>query len=136
MLDNCSGTHCALLVEDEVLVQMLGVEYLEELGLQVEVAGTATEAINKARLRNGQFHVAVVDLGLPDRRGDMLVAELRALYPFLPIVIASGYGDAAMRAKFSGDRRIAFLRKPYVLDNIQQAISGLRNGQVLGTARE
>ena len=33
----------------------------------------------------------VADVGLPDRKGDVLAGELRALHPELPIIIATGY---------------------------------------------
>ena len=49
----------------------------------------ATEAISKVALINGQVDFAVVDIGLPDRKGDLLVGELRVIYPHLPIIIAS-----------------------------------------------
>ncbi|HKS63562.1 MAG TPA: response regulator [Xanthobacteraceae bacterium] len=112
-----------LLVEDEVLVQMLAQETLEELGFSVETAGSATEAISKVKLINGQIDLAVVDLGLPDRRGDALVGELRAIYPHLRIVIATGYDEAATRERFKGDPHTSFLRKPYTRDEIEQAVS-------------
>jgi CheY-like chemotaxis protein len=54
----------------------------------------------------------VIDVGLPDRTGDMLVGELRALYPTLPVVIASGDEEAHLRQRFKADHPIAFLNKP------------------------
>jgi CheY-like chemotaxis protein len=96
---------------------------LEELGYRVDTAGSATEAMNKIKLMSGQVDLAVVDVGLPDRRGDVLVNELRALYPDLPIVIASGYEDVGLRERFGGDRLIGFVRKPYVRDDIEAAVA-------------
>src|SRR5262249_25069946 len=86
-----------LFVEDEVLVRMLAVEHLERAGYRVEAAGSSTEALNKARLAS--IAAAVVDLGLPDRKGDHLVRELRRLFPRVPVVIASGYPEADLRAR-------------------------------------
>jgi CheY-like chemotaxis protein len=117
-----------LLVEDELLVQMFAAEHLEDLGYRVEIAGSATEAMSKAKLLNGDIGFAIVDLGLPDRKGDALVSELRVLYPRLPIVIASGYGTAELRQRFGSDDRIAYLQKPYSRDDLQAAISQLRSG--------
>jgi CheY-like chemotaxis protein len=102
-----------LVVEDEVMLQMLATDLLEELGLKVEIAGTATEAMNKLRLTSGGIDAAIIDLGLPDRRGDALASELRAVYPSLPIVFSTGYEEAGLRDRFKDHRRIAFLRKPY-----------------------
>ena len=82
-----------LLVEDEVLVQMVAKEQLQDLGCKVEVAGSVAEALDRVKLIAGGIDLAIVDIGLPDTKGDVLAAALRTLYPKLPIVIASGYAD-------------------------------------------
>jgi PAS domain S-box-containing protein len=131
LLDAPSGNGRVLLVEDEALVQLLAIEHLEELGYRVETAGSATEAMNKVKLINGQIDLAIVDVGLPDRKGDVLVGELRALYPHLPIVIASGYGEVDLRERFGDDDLISYLRKPYMREDIEKAVSiarGRREG--------
>lgn len=63
---------------------------------------------------------------LPDLKGDVLVSELRAIRSNLPIVIASGYHDAALRDKFAKDSGIAFVGKPYSRDDLNAAIVSLR----------
>ncbi|MGL1668920.1 hypothetical protein ACSTHX_00365, partial [Vibrio parahaemolyticus] len=47
-----------LVVEDEVLIQMLVIAYLEELGFVVEATGTAAEAKSKLALLNGGVEAA------------------------------------------------------------------------------
>jgi hypothetical protein len=49
---------------------------------------------NKLRLIPGSVDAVIVDMGLPDRKGDALVQEIRSIYPLLPIVIAGGQGRA------------------------------------------
>src|SRR3546814_19588566 len=92
---------------------MNAVEVLKELGFRVEEAVTAVEALNKVRLADGRIDAALIDVGLPDRRGDSLAAELRAMYSQMPIVIASGYGQEALGERFSADPSVSFLGKPY-----------------------
>jgi CheY-like chemotaxis protein len=113
-----------LLVEDELLIQMLAVDQLESLGFKVETAASATEAMSKIRL-NGNLDAAVVDVGLPDRKGDVLIGEMRAIHPSMPIVIASGYGEAALQKHFANDRKIAFLAKPYATNQLKAALDAL-----------
>jgi DNA-binding NtrC family response regulator len=113
-----------LVVEDEMLIQMLAVDQLESLGFEVETAASATEAMSKIKL-NGDLEAAIVDIGLPDRRGDVLIAEMRAIYPLMPIVVASGYGEAAMQKRFKDDDRITFLAKPYATEELKAALSAL-----------
>ena len=102
-----------LLVEDEVLIQMLAIEYLEEAGFSVDAAGSAAEAMNKLALIPGGVDAAIVDMGLPDRKGDVLIREMRTLHPTLPVVIATGQGADSLRDMFKGEPNFAFVQKPY-----------------------
>jgi CheY-like chemotaxis protein len=122
ILDAGSRPPSILLVEDEALVRILATEYLEDAGYRVEPAVSAADAMGKVRLLQGEIDAAIIDVGLPDRRGDVLVSELRAFYPALPIVIASGYEEAELRARFRGDSAVAFLNKPYTQDQLVQAV--------------
>ncbi|MDQ8727707.1 response regulator [Bradyrhizobium sp. LHD-71] len=114
-----------LLVEDEVLIQMLAAEQLESLGFQVETAASATEAMNKIRLGD-DFEAAIVDIGLPDRKGDVLIGEVRAIRPSMPIVIASGHGETALHKRFKNDSSITFLAKPYATEQLKAALAALK----------
>jgi CheY-like chemotaxis protein len=104
---------CVLVVEDEPLVRMTLVDDLKAMGLRVEQAGSATEALSKASQAIDGIDGAIIDVGLPDRKGDTLALELRARYAALPLIIASGYGEAAMPAGIKSDPRVRLLVKPY-----------------------
>jgi len=125
LLDARATASRILVVEDEDFIQMLLSTQLEDMGFEVEMAGSATAAKNKLALLRGQVDAAIVDLGLPDAPGDSLVKELRTLYPALPIVIASGYDQATLRSKFSGQQAIEFLSKPFSAEQLEAAIRDL-----------
>jgi CheY-like chemotaxis protein len=114
-----------LLVEDETLIQMLAIEYLQEAGFNVDSAGSAAEAMNKLALIPGGVDAAIVDMGLPDRAGDVLVGEMRAIHPTLPVVIATGHGARTMRDAFKNARSVAFLEKPYTAADLLGALRSL-----------
>jgi CheY-like chemotaxis protein len=107
-----SAAATILVVEDEFLVRMFAVDALEDAGFRVLQAGTATEAIQALR-GSPDVQAALVDIGLPDRHGDQLAAEIHALRSDLPIIIASGRSGRELREKFAGNPRIAILVKPY-----------------------
>src|SRR5690606_14516809 len=94
-------------------IRLNSVEVLEEMGYRVDEAGTAVEAMRKLRAAKGDIAAAIIDLGLPDSRGDALAAELRAFNNALPIVIASGYADREVHQRFATDPLVSFLNKPY-----------------------
>ena len=125
IIDAKSSPARVLVVEDETLIQMLATEYLEECGIKVDTAGSATEALNKLRLIPGGVDALVVDMGLPDRKGDALVQEVRSIYPTLPIVIASGQGRQELRQIFKDMASIAFVSKPYSSEELKTAIRAI-----------
>ncbi len=79
-----------LLVEDEAMISMLTSENLRDLGFDVEEAANAASALDAAKKDIAGFAAAIIDIGLPDRKGDDLALELKGLRPDLPIVIATG----------------------------------------------
>ena len=110
------------------LIQMLAAEYLERAGFKVDTAGSATEAMNKLALVPGGVDAVIVDIGLPDRRGDVLVREIRARDASLPIVLATGESVADLRIAFQGQEKLAFVAKPYSEADLRAALRSLGLG--------
>jgi signal transduction histidine kinase/DNA-binding response OmpR family regulator len=109
-----SAAHARILVvDDEVLIRMLVVDILGERGLVAEEAGTFQEAFTKFRSAIETFAAAVIDLGLPDRPGDELVASIRALRPDLPVILATGHASEHVRHRFAEDRLLQIVTKPF-----------------------
>jgi PAS domain S-box-containing protein len=125
IIDAKSTPARVLLVEDETLIQMLAAEYLEEVGIKVDTAISATEALNKLRLIPGGVDAFIIDMGLPDRTGDALVREVRSIHPSLPIVIASGQREDELRRLFKDTPAIAFVKKPYTANELRAAIRAI-----------
>jgi PAS domain S-box-containing protein len=128
LLDHDGGPPCLLVVEDEPLVRMAAVDALRDLGFRVEEAASAMEAITKARVLGGRLDAAIIDVRLPDRNGDALAGELRAMAAELPIVIASGYGQDALASRFEDGRLIGFVGKPYDGEQLTSALRALGVG--------
>ena len=101
-----------LIVEDEFLVRLGIVDVLEEEGFVVLEASAAAEALKILREKT-DVAATVVDIGLPDRRGDDLAREMRRAWPLMPVVVASGHVDPILQQAFAGDTKVRFLGKPY-----------------------
>ena len=112
-----------LFVDDETLRRMAMVPGLEEAGYAVDEAGTGKRALEIFRARYAEIFCAVIDIGLPDMKGDSLVAEFRALSPQLGIVLATGYGDAELVKAFSSDPAMRVVAKPYFTEDLTAAIA-------------
>jgi len=125
ILDAKSAQARVLVIEDEPLIQMLTMDYLQEVGLKVYVAGSAADALNKLRLIPGGIDAAIIDIILPDRDGASLVREIRSVYPSVPFVITSGRGQEELRSHFKDVPLIAMISKPYTADELTAAIRAL-----------
>ena len=111
---NTDARRRVLLVEDEALIQMLACEYLEEAGFAVDPVGSAGEAMRALTTAgDGGFAAVVADVGLPDRRGDELLTEIRAAHPALPVLLATGHDTRPLRAAHQDDAKLGFVGKPY-----------------------
>ena len=123
-MDAAVADRRALLVEDDALVAMVAEDYLRELGFEPVVARNGAEAV--AFLDDGsRFDVALVDVGLPDMRGDDLADRIRGDKPDLPLLIASGYDGGDLSRRFGPDRRFGVLSKPYMLSDLERALKAL-----------
>ena len=118
-----------LLVEDDALVAMVTADTLVELGFVVVEAATVQAALDHAGAYQAHFEFAVIDLGLPDRPGEELIAELKILRPDFPIIVASGHSEETLRNRIKIDERFAFLGKPYDIVGLQTAINALGCGR-------
>jgi CheY-like chemotaxis protein len=114
----------ALLVEDEALVAMVAEEFLSELGFEAISARNAAEALQLVDA-HPDLVVALVDVGLPDRRGDELAKHIRGVRPEMPILMASGYDQGDLLARFDGDPGVGVLGKPYTEADLARALGGL-----------
>jgi PAS domain S-box-containing protein len=121
---NGSRNSTALVVEDETLVRMFIVDQLQELGFDVIDVGSAAEGLRAAR-DHQQLDVVIVDIGLPDRNGMEVVAELRTQLPSLPVIVASGYGDVTGETSLRNDPHVRFMSKPYDVDALTTALRSL-----------
>lgn len=124
MSANDAASAAILVVEDELLVRMFAVDALEDAGFRVLQAGTAAEAL-QALQGSPDVRAALVDIGLPDRPGDQLAAEIHQLRADLPIVIASGRSGRELRDKFAGNARVTVLGKPYTASLLLDALAGV-----------
>lgn len=115
----------ALLVEDEAMIAALAVDALEELGYEIVEAANAEAALEIAATRLDGFDLAVIDVGLPDGRGDALALQLRGLRGDLPIIIATGYGLSGLDATLRTLPKVVVLTKPYEVERLQEAATSL-----------
>jgi CheY-like chemotaxis protein len=81
--------------------------------------------MNKLRLVPGGVDAVILDLGLPDKKGDELLREIRSLHRSLPVLLATGQGAGALREQFKNEKALAFVTKPYSAADLQEGLRKL-----------
>jgi CheY-like chemotaxis protein len=114
-----------LVVEDEALIRMLAVDMLLDMDITADEAGTAREALDCLRHGASDYALVFLDIGLPDLRGDDLIRDIRTTHPDLPLLVASGEDQVALKTRLGSFAPIAFLGKPYDTDQLGQALKKL-----------
>lgn len=105
-----------LLVDNDPAVSRTTGKLLRDAGYTVVETGSASHAIE---LLNGEepFSAAVLDLVLDDALDGMEVVNwIKAHQPGVHIVIASG------KRNFTPPAGVTFLRKPYSIEEMRQAV--------------
>jgi PAS domain S-box-containing protein len=110
-----------LLVEDNPDVAGATSGLLEQLGYTVKWVANAETALQE--LETAEFDLLLSDIVMPGRMdGLMLARTVRRRHPRLPVLLATGYSEAAQNA--GADFEI--LRKPYMLHELSSTIGRLR----------
>lgn len=102
---------------------MIAEEALSALGFSHASARNAAEAMAHFEAEEPDF--ALIDVGLPDGKGDDLAMRLRAAAPGLRVVMASGYDPTELRHKFRHDPKVAVMAKPYTERDLADAARSL-----------
>ncbi len=114
-----------LFVEDDMLVRMSAVDFLQEVGFPVAEAGDGDAALTLLR-ENKAIDVMLTDLGLPGMGGAELIAAARALRPELKIGILTGRSRQILLQDGVITEDVFCLEKPYELEALRRAIETLR----------
>src|SRR5438270_527954 len=118
-----------LIVDDEPGVREVLEDCLQDHGYHVTAAASGQQALDLAQQQF--FHVAILDVRLPDMFGTDVLERLKELQPDIACVMVTGYASlqTAMKALNSGAS--AYVVKPLNLDHlfgvVDQAVDGQRS---------
>jgi two-component system, cell cycle sensor histidine kinase and response regulator CckA len=108
-----NGDETILLVEDEAVVRRLTTELLEVRGYRVLAAADGAEALEVAAGHDGEIHLLLADLVMPELAGPDVAAALRHCRPGVKVLFMSGYSDEAAAGQTDHQPGTAFLSKPF-----------------------
>jgi signal transduction histidine kinase/ActR/RegA family two-component response regulator len=111
-----------LLVEDDDEVAALTVEMINELGYDTTRVASAEAALG-ALADKRAIDVVFSDVMMPGMNGVELAQEIRRRRPNLPVLLTSGFAEAASRS--AAVHQIKIIPKPYRMDELREALAAV-----------
>ncbi len=118
------GAGQVLVVEDDDEVAALTVDMIKQLGYDTTRVASAEAALGALADRRA-VDIVFSDVMMPGRmNGVELAQEIRRRRPNLPVLLTSGYVEAARRN--AGAQRLKIIPKPYQIDELRDALAAVR----------
>jgi PAS domain S-box-containing protein len=108
-----------LIVEDNDQVGQFATEALKELGYVSILAGDAMAALAELAADSSRFDIVFSDVVMPGMSGLELGAEIRRLYPDVPVILTSGYSHVLAQ---NGSHGFELLHKPYSIEQLSRVL--------------
>lgn len=109
-----------LVVDDDPLVGRVTSEYLRVSGHDVQLVGSAAEAIKV--FHPERMQLVVTDHGMPHMTGGQLAAVIKKVSPRTPVLLLTG-GDQAEDEEHPSNVVDVAVSKPLTMGSLQQALS-------------
>jgi len=124
------GHETILLVEDEDGVRRIARIALEGRGYRVLAAASGRAAIGVAEGHGPRIDLLVTDLVMPGMSGRELADELRVRRPGLRVLFISGYVEDELARHGIVEAEVAFLHKPFSLDELGAKVRAVLDGEL------
>ena len=118
-----------LLSDDEETIRSLTRRLLNRHGFNVHSTSNGEEALETFYARDGAFSAAVLDMTMPKLGGEEVLKAIRATHPVLPVLMISGYSEAAKRLEVLRDGHTAFLSKPFSASDFTETLKEVMASQ-------
>lgn len=131
------NTQRVLVVDDEASIRRQLSVGLAQRGYEVEDCEKGLSALEKieAAQRAGFPHnYVILDIRLPDIDGLQLLQVIKNVYPDLPVVMISGYGNEQTVEKVMERRGSAYLDKPFELEELETEIKRIGTPEIVETS--
>jgi len=116
------GTETVLLVEDEEQVRTVARGILQRLGYRVLEARNAGEALLSCEKHEGEIHLLLSDIVMPQMSGPELAKRLSSMRPHMKVLFMSGYTDDSIMRHGVLNADIEFLHKPFTPSAIARKV--------------
>ncbi len=112
-----------LVIDDQDLVREVAKQGLMHLGFGVITAANGQEGIEVFAAEPQDIDLVLLDLTMPDLRGDEVLKRLLAIRPDIPVVLSTGFLAQDALQQIPVEQLAGILRKPYSLRQMEQVIN-------------
>jgi two-component system cell cycle sensor histidine kinase/response regulator CckA len=116
------GSETVLVVEDVAAVRAVACEMLGRHGYRVLEAPDGETALRLVAKHQGEIHLLLTDVVMPDVSGRELADKVAAVRPGVRVLFMSGYTDDAVVRHGVLQEGIAFLQKPFTPDTLARKV--------------
>ena len=117
-----TGTETILLVEDDEAILNMSKTILEKLGYTVLAAQTPFKAVHLVEEHQGDLHLLITDVVMPEMNGRELAERLGAFRPHLKCIYMSGYTADVIAHRGILDEGVNFIPKPFGCDDFASRV--------------
>jgi PAS domain S-box-containing protein len=122
------GTETILIVEDEESVLRLSMKILKNLGYTTITADTPAKALSLAEENQGQIHLLLSDVVMPDMNGGELGERISKAHPNLKILFMSGYTADIIANQGIVREGVNYIQKPFTAQDLAIKIRSVLEG--------
>jgi len=121
------GGETVLLVEDDEDVRDFVEFVLRRAGYRVLAAAAPADGLQFAEAHDGEIHLLLSDIVMPEMNGNEMAARAQALRPAMKVLHMSGYPAGRQRNGGYAPGG-AFLQKPFSVETLTQAVRTMLDG--------
>jgi len=126
------GSGTLLVIDDEEHVRTTTKQMLENSGFLVLTAPDGSKGVEVFQRYADEIDVVLLDLTMPCMDGEETFHELKKIREDVRVVIASGYSEEEVRARFADGALDAIIQKPFFYTQFIEMLSDLLNDQSEG----
>jgi PAS domain S-box-containing protein len=126
------GGETILVVEDEDALREVTRRIFARNGYHVITASSGPEAIELARRFQGDIHLLVTDVIMPQMLGKEVSEKIQAIKPDIEVLFMSGYAQRVLTSQGMLDPNVALVEKPFSEVDLMDMAAQVLNGHFHG----
>ena len=95
-------------------------KYFKKFDCKVFLATSGEEGMALARIH--KFNVILLDIHMPEMRGDVVLSRLKKVFPKIPIIMITGYHDEEMAKACMEAGAYDFISKPFDYNYLRTSV--------------